>query len=418
MPIDLIDTIKPKNNGTFPMVEAEDVVVGKGTADEKRLPEALGEKADADDIQQAIADLDASDISAGAQGTRTFDTAAGADNWGTAWGVALNLSTLDPDGGGLPGAGVRVSSITLRTSASSFTNRTVRLLLRAADGTETSSENTVTPTATSQEMAFAFAGDGAPLPGGSGELFFTDEDAEGEHVPVSLRILAVGAQPEGNAILIASSGARRADLFPELSISYSVQGTVMDAIAALAIVVAGGVANPGADNDFSGTNLFRGIARMANLRVSVAPDDATKDIALVPNADGAGLQLQFPGGNTAMIRSKTGVLATTAEVKAKQDALTAGENISIQGGVISSTAKVAVSPYGGLGIGENGLSIVGQEDSQGNISFGNDLMFRYQQNGEVLGVSLPKIAKTSFSLTTTAYVNKLVGDINAALAQI
>lgn len=43
MPIDLIDTIKPKNNGTFPMVEAEDVVVGKGTADEKRLPEALAE---------------------------------------------------------------------------------------------------------------------------------------------------------------------------------------------------------------------------------------------------------------------------------------------------------------------------------------------------------------------------------------
>ncbi len=43
MPIDLIDTIKPKNNGMFPMVEAEDVVVGKGTADEKRLPEALAE---------------------------------------------------------------------------------------------------------------------------------------------------------------------------------------------------------------------------------------------------------------------------------------------------------------------------------------------------------------------------------------
>lgn len=41
MAIDLIDTIKPKNNGTFPMVEAEDVVVGKGTAEEMRLPDAL-----------------------------------------------------------------------------------------------------------------------------------------------------------------------------------------------------------------------------------------------------------------------------------------------------------------------------------------------------------------------------------------
>lgn len=160
-----------------------------------------------------------------------------------------------------------------------------------------------------------------------------------------------------------------------------------------------------------------GILRMKNPKVS-ADDDTGHDIFLVPNANGAGLQVQFPGGNTAMIRAKTGVLATTAEVKAKQDALTAGDNISIQNGVISSTAKVDVSPYGGLGIGENGLSIVGQDDGQGNISFGGDLMFKYERNGEVLGVRLPKIAETSFSLTTTTYVNKLVGDINAALAQI
>lgn len=58
MAIDLIDTIKPKNNGTFPMVEAEDVVVGKGTAEEKRLPEALEgklteEEADARYLKQA-----------------------------------------------------------------------------------------------------------------------------------------------------------------------------------------------------------------------------------------------------------------------------------------------------------------------------------------------------------------------------
>lgn len=267
------------------------------------------------DIRRAIDSLTADDIAAGAQGARTFIAAAGADNWGTAWGVALNLATLDPDGGALPGADVRIASISLRTSASSFTARAVRLLLRAADGTETTSANTVTPTATSQEMAFTFAGDGAPLAGGTGDLFFADEDAEGEHVPVSLRILAVGAQPEGNAILIASSGARRADLFPELSISYSVQGTVKDALDALAQAVAGGVAKPGADNDFTGTNLFSGILRMANPRVSADPDDATKDISLVPNANGAGLQVQFPGGGaTAMIRAKTGTLATTAEV--------------------------------------------------------------------------------------------------------
>lgn len=290
---------------------ASDAAEDAASAAEKSARDA--EEAHAD-IRRAIDSLTADDIAAGAQGTRTFNTAAGADNWGTAWGVALNLATLDPDGGALPGADVRIASISLRTSASSFTARAVRLLLRAADGTETTSANTVTPTATSQEMAFTFAGDGAPLAGGTGDLFFADEDAEGEHVPVSLRILAVGAQPEGNAILIASSGARRADLFPELSISYSVQGTVKDALDALAESVAGGGAKPGADNDFTGTNLFSGILRMANPRVSADPDDATKDISLVPNANGAGLQVQFPGGATAMIRAKTGTLATTAEV--------------------------------------------------------------------------------------------------------
>lgn len=39
MPIELIDKIKPKNSGTFPMVDAEDVAVG-----EDRLPEYLAVK--------------------------------------------------------------------------------------------------------------------------------------------------------------------------------------------------------------------------------------------------------------------------------------------------------------------------------------------------------------------------------------
>ena len=64
------------------------------------------------------------------------------------------------------------------------------------------------------------------------------------------------------------------------------------------------------------TNLFRGILRMANPRVSADPDDASKDIALVPNADGAGLQVQFPDGNTLLLQKKTGTLATNAEVDA------------------------------------------------------------------------------------------------------
>lgn len=56
-----------------------------------------------------------------------------------------------------------------------------------------------------------------------------------------------------------------------------------------------------------------GVLRMKNPKVA-ADDDPAHDIAVVPNADGAGLQVQFPGGATAMIRMKTGALATVQEV--------------------------------------------------------------------------------------------------------
>ena len=56
-----------------------------------------------------------------------------------------------------------------------------------------------------------------------------------------------------------------------------------------------------------------GILRMKNPKVA-ADDDTAHDIALVPNANGQGLQVQFPGGSTAMIRMKTGTLATVQEV--------------------------------------------------------------------------------------------------------
>lgn len=81
------------------------------------------------------------------------------------------------------------------------------------------------------------------------------------------------------------------------------------------------------------TTVWRGIMRMCNPRIAANADDASKDISLVPNENGAGLQVQFPGGATAMVRAKTGTLATTAEVKEglnkKQDKLTAGENVTL-----------------------------------------------------------------------------------------
>ena len=46
MPVTIIDTLKPKNNGSFPIVEAVDVAVSEAL----RLPEALEAKADAADL--------------------------------------------------------------------------------------------------------------------------------------------------------------------------------------------------------------------------------------------------------------------------------------------------------------------------------------------------------------------------------
>ena len=46
MPVNVIDTIKPKNNGSFPVVEAADVAVSS----DLRLPEALDAKANAADV--------------------------------------------------------------------------------------------------------------------------------------------------------------------------------------------------------------------------------------------------------------------------------------------------------------------------------------------------------------------------------
>ena len=44
--VDLISGIRPKNNGTFPLIDAKDVYV----TDDKRLDAALNDKADAADV--------------------------------------------------------------------------------------------------------------------------------------------------------------------------------------------------------------------------------------------------------------------------------------------------------------------------------------------------------------------------------
>jgi hypothetical protein len=64
MPVNIIDTLKPKNNGSFPVVEAADVAV----SEELRLQEALAAKADASDLASTDAlvatKANASDVAA------------------------------------------------------------------------------------------------------------------------------------------------------------------------------------------------------------------------------------------------------------------------------------------------------------------------------------------------------------------
>lgn len=72
-----------------------------------------------------------------------------------------------------------------------------------------------------------------------------------------------------------------------------------------------------------GGKTIGGVIRIKNLKIAV-DDDPSHDIFLVPNAGGSGLQLQFPGGPTAFVRKKTGVLATTSEVATVKTAVRAG----------------------------------------------------------------------------------------------
>lgn len=71
MAVEVIDKIKPKNGGSFPIVEAVDVEVSEGV----RLPEALAAKANTADVTSATSNLQSQiDQIAQAAGTGSADT--------------------------------------------------------------------------------------------------------------------------------------------------------------------------------------------------------------------------------------------------------------------------------------------------------------------------------------------------------
>ena len=174
-----------------------------------------------------------------------------------------------------------------------------------------------------------------------------------------------------------------------------------------------------------------GVLRMKNPKIAT-DDDTAHDIALVPNGGGQGLQVQFPGGSTAMIRMKTGTLATTEEVKdglaAKQDKLVAGENVTLtaqaDGTVKIDAENNAIPKNMATGRFPNGtekpiIDIVWDVESiYGRYAY---YFSAFLDNSQVVKFLIGQDGSGSLverEVPTKAYVDGLVGDIDAALAQI
>lgn len=72
-------------------------------------------------------------------------------------------------------------------------------------------------------------------------------------------------------------------------------------------------AQPAGDYIGEDGGTVHGILRLENPRISV-DTDADHDIAIVPNAEGGGLQIQFPDGNTAYFAKRTGTVAMVSDI--------------------------------------------------------------------------------------------------------
>lgn len=72
-------------------------------------------------------------------------------------------------------------------------------------------------------------------------------------------------------------------------------------------------AQPAGDYIGEDGGTVHGILRLEKPRISV-DTDADHDIAIVPNAEGGGLQIQFPDGNTAYFAKRTGTVAMVSDI--------------------------------------------------------------------------------------------------------
>ena len=242
-------------------------------------------------------------------GTSALAVLDGADNWGTAWGFDLDLRSLNPDAweGRSAGTVATLSTLGLQVSGSAGKNVQAKLELTGSDRKVWTSTNAANWQGSGLAVDYTFDPH-AELPNGVLAARFVTEAGEAVNVPLRISKVSATETPSGCDVWTAQGGtSKRTDFAPRVrETTYTLPPqSVEEALADIRAMADGALKSDGGTVD--------GILRLKNPKVA-ADDDPAHDIAIVPNANGQGLQVQFPGGATAMIRLKTGTLATVQEV--------------------------------------------------------------------------------------------------------
>lgn len=237
---------------------------------------------------------------------------AGADNWSGAWGFDLDLKSVNPEAweGRDAGTVAKVSQIGLQVSGRAGTNDRVWLELTGADGKVWTSKDTPSWAGSGEAVDYAFDPP-AELPGGTMAARFvvTNGTNAGHAMPLRISKVSATETPAGCDVWTADAGtAKRTDFAPRIRDTYYTLPTTETVAMALDSLEERKL-------DKSGGTVT-GILRMKNPKVA-ADDDPAHDIAVVPNAGGQGLQVQFPGGDTVILPVKRGTVATTEDVDSK-----------------------------------------------------------------------------------------------------
>lgn len=473
MAIDLIDTIKPKNNGTFPMVEAEDVVVGKGTAEEMRLPAALKKAGPVVGI-----DTDGWDNPADNRVPSTALVKAALAKVAKVYRNSQTLVTIgtnDVDG--------TYGSPLLQLQEMSD-DQLVRVVINSKEGLPTVEYYLVKKEALEGKLTEE-AADARylKLTGGTvnGAVSFNagistrglsmTGDLHIENYRIFAGRINIGYDPNEGTNCIRRKDIRNLVLPGDgLAAAISTDDKVTLVVKPATASSLGGVkVGSGLTVDENGTLSATGSGVTIDTTLPDEPtDDHVPSTKLVKdyllNGKGqinyiycgnggfsfmGGESSAFPGaqfdiapppptGEEKFFRmgdasSAAGLIPVPTKdyvdeaVAAKQDKLVAGDGLTqtteasgirldLKPATATSLGGVKVAG-GNTGVGIDAdtgtLRVVGQSDGQGGVWFGNDLFMSYA--GGNLQVVIPS---GTFELTSKAYVDGLVGDISAALAAI